>query len=138
MNKFKILAVLGMIGIIFSSTLTAGALGIGDGYYYTFDDYQISVRNYDVLSPSSYDSDSIGGSVSKGALYDGSETSGVGERRKINPITGKAVMDLGFSAETAPEGTEIGLKNDDADVVLFRFTESKLYLCTRNGKIKID
>ena len=127
-----------MIGIIFSSTLTAGALGIGDGYYYTFDDYQISVRNYDVLSPSSYDSDSIGGSVSKGALYDGSETSGVGERRKINPITGKAVMDLGFSAETAPEGTEIGLKNYDADVVLFRFTENKLYLCTRNGNIKID
>ena len=138
MNKSKIFAVLGMVGVILSSIQTVDALGIGDGYYYTFDDYQVCVRNYDVFSPSSYDSDSIGGSVSKGALYDGSADAGVGVRRKINPITGKAVMDLGFSAEMAPDGAEIGLKKDDSDVVLFCFTGNQLYLCTRSGKIKID
>lgn len=138
MIKSKFLAVFGIVGAILSSMQTVNALGIGDGYYYTFDDYQVSVRNYDVFSPSSYDSDSIGGSVSKGVLYDGSESAGVGERRKINPIRGKAVLDLGFSAETAPDGAEIGLKNDEEDVVLFRFIGNQLYLCTHGGKIKID
>ena len=138
MRKSKMLVFLGITAIVCFAMQTVYALGIGDGYYYTFDDYQVSVRNYDVLSPSSYDSDSIGGSVSKGALYDGSVNAGVAMRRKINPIKGKAVLDLGFSSVAAPSGTEIGLKYDDSDAVLFRFIENQLYLCTQSQNIKIN
>ena len=135
MKKIPVITVL--IGIIVLFPSLAFALGTGEGYYLTSDNYIFRQPNADSATPSSYDSSELGGTVSGGNVSDTSEYAGVELQRMFNKIDDKADIHIGVSGNAMPEGGEISIMSDQIAAVTMRVSGGRLNLVTSGGSISL-
>lgn len=135
MKKIPVITVL--IGIIALFPSLAFALGTGEGYYLTSDNYIFRQPNADSATPSSYDSSELGGTVSGGNVSDTSEYAGVELQRMFNKIDDKADIHIGVSGNAMPEGGEISIMSDQTAAVTMRVSGGKLNLVTSGGGVSL-
>ena len=135
MRKFGFLA--GLITAL-GISLSAYALGTGDGYYITFDDFaMINTSNSNTTLVSPYDFYGLGGGGQTGTFSDVSTVDNVEAKRDFNRTDGLCTIELCFTSKALPEGATLNYKCGDVDAISFLCEKGKLYTVSAEGKTEL-
>lgn len=122
------------LGISFS----AYALGTGDGYYVTFDDFaMINTSNPDTTLVSPYDSVELGGFGNCGTITDISENAAVEAKRDFNRVDGICTVELCFSTTDPPNGATLNFRCKDVNAITVLCEKGEFFIMSKEGKTEL-
>lgn len=122
------------LGISFS----AYALGTGDGYYVTFDDFaMINTSNPDTTLVSPYDSVELGGFGNCGTITDISENAAVEAKRDFNRVDGICTVELCFSTADPPDGATLNFRCKDINAITVLCEKGEFFIMSKEGKTEL-
>lgn len=134
----KRVAFLASLLLVLGASISAYALGTGDGYYITFDDYaMINSSNPNTTLVSPYDSVELGGMGNCGTITDISEGAGVEAKRDFNRADGICTIELCFSTTDPPEGATLNFRCGDTNAITVKCENSKFFLLSKEGKTEL-